>query len=184
MIKDLIHNILSEASDVEQLFILTHNVFFHKEASFVNGEMNPDKNINFWILRKDNNISHIKSHGMDNPIKTSYELLWNELNNNTSASLITIQNIMRRIIENYFNILGSSKLKDDKIIQSFPTPEDQLICKSLLYWINDGSHSIPDDLFIDSYTDSTQKYLDVFKGIFIYTDNEVHYNMMMKIENS
>ena len=184
MIKDLIHNILSEASDVEQLFILTHNVFFHKEASFVNGGMNPDKNINFWILRKDNNISHIKSHGMDNPIKTSYELLWNELNNNTSASLITIQNIMRRIIENYFNILGSSKLKDDKIIQSFPTPEDQLICKSLLYWINDGSHSIPDDLFIDSYTDSTQKYLDVFKGIFIYTDNEAHYNMMMKIENS
>lgn len=184
MIKDLIHNILNESSDVEQIFILTHNVFFHKEASFVNGGMNPDKNINFWILRKDNNISHIKSFGMDNPIKTSYELLWNELNNNTSASLITIQNIMRRIIENYFNILGSSKLKDDKIIKSFPTPEDQLICKSLLYWINDGSHSIPDDLFIDSYTDSTQKYLDVFKGIFIYTDNEAHYNMMMKNEIS
>ncbi len=37
MVKALIKEIREGESDVEQLFILTHNVFFHKEASFVDG---------------------------------------------------------------------------------------------------------------------------------------------------
>ena len=30
-------------------------------------------------------------------------------------------------------------------------------------WINDGSHSIPDDLHIDSFTDAVPKYHEVLK---------------------
>ena len=116
---------------------------------------------------------------MDNPIKTSYELLWKELKNNTNASLVTTQNIMRRILENYFGILGKSI--DDTIINSFDSVEEQLICKSLLSWINDGSHTIPDDLYIDSYSDSIEKYKLVFKDIFDKMEHISHYNMMMGI---
>ena len=74
--------------------------------------------------------------------------------------------------------------KDDYIESSFETPEDQMICRSLLYWINDGSHCIPDDLYIDSYTPSIAKYKDVFHRIFINTDNEAHYDMMMGISDA
>lgn len=51
------------------------------------------------------------------------QLLWEELKSNTNASLITTQNIMRRILENYFSILG--KTKDDTIVDSFSTIEEK-----------------------------------------------------------
>lgn len=62
--------------------------------------------IHYWIISKDNNLSSIRPYETKNPIKTSYELLWQELKNNSHASLITTQNVMRRILENYFSILG------------------------------------------------------------------------------
>lgn len=182
MVKELAESIKTGKSDVEQLIVLTHNVFFHKEASFVNGRVSEENSVNYWIISKDNNISCVRAYGKQNPISTSYELLWRELKDNTSSSLITTQNIMRRIIENYFGMLG--KKKDDTLINSFETTEEKMICKALLYWINDGSHTITDDLFIDSYSDSIDKYKAVFKQIFINTGNLAHYNMMMQIEDS
>lgn len=177
MVKSLIKDIRDGNSDVEQIFILTHNVFFHKEASFVDGRTKALNDVYYWIISKDNNISTIRAFEKNNPIKTSYELLWQELKTNTNASLVTTQNIMRRIIENYFNILG--KNVDETIVNSFDTTEDQMICRSLISWINDGSHSIPDDLYIDSYTDSVERYKQVFKEIFIKMDHKAHYDMMM-----
>ena len=38
-------------------------------------------------------------------------------------SSLTVQNVMRRIIENYFKLLG--KLGDDELILKFPTKEEQ-----------------------------------------------------------
>lgn len=84
---------------------------------------------------------------------------------------------MRRILENYFGILG--KTKDDTIVDSFSSIEEKIICRSLLSWINDGSHTIPDDLYTDSYTDSIDRYKQVFKEVFINMGHEPHYKMMM-----
>ncbi|MEE1138452.1 MAG: AAA family ATPase [Acutalibacteraceae bacterium] len=177
MVKSLIIDIRNDISDVEQIFILTHNVFFHKEASFVDGRTKILNDVNYWIISKDNNVSSVRAFEKNNPIKTSYELLWQELKTNSSASLVTTQNIMRRIIENYFSILG--KDVDEKIVNSFATTEDKMICRSLISWINDGSHSIPDDLYIDSYADSIDRYKEVFKEIFVKMDHKAHYDMMM-----
>lgn len=84
---------------------------------------------------------------------------------------------MRRILENYSNILG--KAKDDDIVNSFSTNEEKMICRSLLSWINDGSHTVYDDLYIDSYTDSVDRYKQIFKKIFVKMGHEAHYKMMM-----
>ena len=177
LVKGLIKDVREGNSDVEQIFILTHNVFFHKEAAFIDRRTEVCNDIHFWIISKDNNISSIKAYERNNPIKTSYELLWEELKSNTNASLITTQNIMRRILENYFSILG--KTKDDTIVDSFSTIEEKMICRSLLSWINDGSHTIPDDLYIDSYTDSIDRYKQIFKEVFFKMGHEAHYKMMM-----
>lgn len=180
MVKDLARQVKNGESDVSQIFILTHNVFFHKEASFLDGRQNnKDRNVNYWIISKDKNVSTIRCYGMTNPITTAYEMLWAELRDSSAnTSLITTQNIMRRIIENYFGMLGNGK--EAFIEARFDSAEDAMICKSLFYWINDGSHMITDDLYIDSYTDSIDRYKEVFKQIFIKTGNEAHYNMMMK----
>ena len=183
MVKNLSREIRNGKGDVVQLFVLTHNVFFHKEASFIDGRTQACKDVNYWIIRKNDGVSTIQSYGMNNPISTSYELLWKELRDNTDASLISVQNIMRRIIENYFGMLGGSK-KDDELISNFDSIEDQIIVRSLFSWINDGSHSIPDDLYIDSYSDAIPKYKKVFKEIFYKSGQIAHYNMMMGIEDN
>lgn len=175
--KGLIKDIREGNSDVEQIFILTHNVFFHKETAFIDCRTEVCNDIHFCIISKDNDKSSIRAYERKNPIKTSYELLWEELKNNTNASLVTTQNIMRRILENYFGILG--KTKDDTIVDSFSTIEEKIVCRSLLSWINDGSHIIPDDLNVDSYTDSIDRYKQVFKEVFINMGHESHYKMMM-----
>ena len=178
IVKDLSRKIRDGEGDVNQLFVLTHNVFFHKEASF-DPRQSMGNNINFWVIRKDNDVSVISDYKNKNPISTSYELLWAEIRDNPSISQISIQNAMRRIIENYFGMLG--KEKDDYLLEHFENAEDQMIAKSLLYWINDGSHSIPDDLHIDSFTDAVPKYKKVFRGIFKVSGHLAHYNMMMRI---
>lgn len=87
---------------------------------------------------------------------------------------------MRWIIENNFKILGN--YGDDDLISKFTSKEEQEICRSLICWINDGSHSIADDLYIESPVDTIDKYLKVFEDIFVLTKHEGHYNMMMGLE--
>ncbi len=179
LVKGLIKDVRDGNSDVDQIFVLTHNVFFHKETAFIDRRTEICNDIHYWTISKDNNISTIRPHERNNPIKTSYELLWQELKEGSNTSLVTTQNIMRRILENYFSMLG--KTKDDAIVDSFATIEEKMICRSLLSWINDGSHSIPDDLYIDSYTDSIDRYKQIFRDVFVKMGHEAHYNMMMGI---
>ncbi len=179
LVKGLIKDVRDGNSDVDQIFVLTHNVFFHKETAFIDRRTEICNDIHYWTISKDNNISTIRPHERNNPIKTSYELLWQELKEGSNTSLVTTQNIMRRILENYFSMLG--KTKDDTIVDSFATIEEKMICRSLLSWINDGSHSIPDDLYIDSYTDSIDRYKQIFRDVFVKMGHEAHYNMMMGI---
>lgn len=177
LVKGLIKDVRDGNSDVDQIFVLTHNVFFHKETAFIDRRTEICNDIHYWTISKDNNISTIRPHERNNPIKSSYELLWQELKEGSSTSLVTTQNIMRRILENYFSMLG--KIKDDVIVDSFATIEEKMICRSLLSWINDGSHSIPDDLYIDSYTDSIDRYKQIFREVFVKMGHEAHYKMMM-----
>lgn len=181
LIKTILQDIKNNTGNIQQLILLTHNVYFHKEVSFIDGRNNGDKNTFYWIVRKKNKISTFNAYEMNNPIQTSYQLLWQELNDKERNSSITIQNSMRRIIENYFKILGD--YKDNSLISKFELPEEQVICKSLMSWINDGSHVIQDDLYIELQDEAIDKYLEVFKKIFVFTNHEGHYNMMMKIED-
>ncbi len=181
LIKDIVQNIKKGIGNIKQLIILTHNVYFHKEISFVDMRDNGGNHTNYWIVRKNNNISTFTAYEKENPIQTSYQLLWQELIDKEKNSTITIQNTMRRIIENYFKILGN--YQDKTLIEKFSSYEEQTICKSLISWINDGSHSISDDLYIEIQDTSINKYLEVFKKIFEITNQQGHYNMMMKIED-
>lgn len=179
LIKDIIKSIKSDTGNIKQIILLTHNVYFHKEVSFIDGRTKFCRETNFWILRKNDKFTNIQYFVMDNPIKSSYELLWQELKSENVKSSITIQNIMRRIIENYFKLLG--KYGDDDLIQKFTTKEEQEICSSLISWINDGSHSINDDLFVELQDRTIENYKKVFKDIFKLTNHEGHFNMMMGI---
>ena len=171
LVKDIIKNVKNDDNyQFKQLIILTHNIYFHKEISFVNGQAQSENTVNFWKLRKSGNKTSIINYQNKNPIYSSYEMLWRELQENM-GSPIAIQNSMRRIIENYFKILGS--MGDDDILSKFTCPNEQLICKSLICWVNDGSHCIPDDLFIDGQFASIDEYNKIFEAVFEKTGHMV-----------
>jgi len=180
LLKKTINDVRNGIGNIKQVIILTHNVYFHKEVSFIDGRDTGRRNDTyFWILRKNNKVSKFYPYDT-NPIKTSYELLWQELKDKEKSSNITLQNTMRRIIENYFKILGN--FSDDKLIDKFVEYEEKVICRSLISWINDGSHSVSDDLYVESQDDVIDKYIEVFEKIFKFTNHEGHFKMMMGIE--
>jgi wobble nucleotide-excising tRNase len=176
LLKQIIKKIKKDEGSIKQIIVLTHNVYFHKEASFIDGRKSENCDTHFWILRRNKNVSSIQGYDMKNPIHNSYELLWKELRNSETSN-VSVQNLMRRIIENYFKILG--QYVDDDLINQFDNHEDQEICRSLICWINDGSHCIPDDLFIEHHESIADKYFDVFRKIFDQMGHSNHYKMMM-----
>lgn len=179
LIKEIIKNVKTDSGNIKQIIILTHNVYFHKEVSFEGNNRGPGQRANYWILRKNNKISSIHPYNENNPIQSSYELLWREIKEWQNNSGTTIQNTMRRILENYFSILG--KNRDDILMGKFDNQEERDICRSLLSWVNEGSHTLPDDLYIELPEGIITNYLKVFQDIFRLTENIGHYNMMMGI---
>ena len=179
LIKEIINQIKNNEGRIKQIIVLTHNVYFYKEVSFIDCREQGNGLTWHWILRKNQNVTSIQCYEMKNPISNSYELLWNELREG-NVSFVTVQNTMRKILENYFKILG--RKKDDDIINCFETAEDKLICKSLLSWVNDGSHCLPDDLFVERPENQVDKYKMIFKKIFENMGHIEHYKMMMHEE--
>ncbi len=87
---------------------------------------------------------------------------------------------MRRIYEKYFILLGG--YSRDDIYEKMRNRQDINICRALIEWINDGSHSISDDLYIINDEITADRYLHVFKEIFYAMGHSAHYNMMMGID--
>jgi len=175
LIKGLFDEVRSGAGFIKQIFVLTHNVYFHKEVTF--NPKRTEKAMNeetFWVVRKAGLVSRVERHE-SNPIKTSYELLWAEVRRQDTSKL-TIQNTLRRILENYFKILGG--VDPDKLCAMFEGKE-RLICKSLFSWVNDGSHFAHDDLYIAIDDATVDNYLNVFREIFKKAEHFAHYKMMM-----
>lgn len=177
LVKNIIANCFDNINGIKQVFILTHNVYFHKEVTYRHRE-GKRKDETYWVVKKANNQSSIKEFN-ENPIKTTYELLWRELDNISETSAVSILNTLRRILEHYFSIIGG--IDYEKYINELEG-EEKLIAKSLVAFINDGSHSISDDFSISIGADDIEKYLLVFRKIFDKSGHINHYNMMRRIE--
>lgn len=178
LIKGVMEESRSQNSQIKQIFILTHNVYFHKEISF-NRSRPVDSTLNeesFWLVKKLQHGSIIE-RCQTNPIRSAYELLWEDVKS-VNISSISLQNTLRRILENYFTMWGG--MGKDEICVLFDG-RDKLICQSLFSWVNDGSHSIHDDLYINHGEQANEAYLRVFRSVFEKAGQGAHYNMMIGI---
>jgi len=176
LIRGLFEEVRAGTGNIKQVFVLTHNVYFHKEVSF-NSERQQDRTMNeetFWVVRKSDLSSALIKYD-SNPIKTSYDLLWAEVRGPFRSNL-TLQNTLRRILENYFKILGG--IDQNKICARFEG-RDRLVCKSLFSWVNDGSHFAHDDLYVSVPDQEVETYLRVFRSVFEKMEHGAHYKMMM-----
>lgn len=175
LIKGLFEEVRTGTGHIRQVFVLTHNVYFHKEVTYNSRRRDRAmREETFWIVRKPGLYSRLDSYPT-NPIKTSYELLWAEVRRPERSNL-AIQNTLRRILENYFKILGG--IEFDELCALFEGKE-RLICKSLCSWVHDGSHYAHDDLYVSVDDNMVDSYLRVFRAIFEKSQHGAHYEMMM-----
>ena len=80
LIREVCGNCRNGVGHIKQVFVFTHNVYFHKEVAY-NSNRRPDKCLSeesFWIVRKGVQHSQCDRHE-SNPINTSYQLLWLEV---------------------------------------------------------------------------------------------------------
>ena len=185
---------------IKQIFILTHNVYFHREITY--NQANRYKCVSFFVVNKASNISSIRlcvrqsvkiptEQENFNPVQNSYAALWGEYKEVDTA--IPMLNVIRRILEYYFMQLcgydcvniRKGVLEDNKN-KFVETPADGLpdytkyhLASSMLSYINTCSNGISDGLhYVDDCTDIAC-YKDVFRLIFEALQQEQHYNMMM-----
>ena len=181
LVKNMIEKCKNNADDISQIFILTHNVYFHKEITFWGNKKSlPSKETRYYILKKIEDKTTIQEYE-DNPIKTSYELLWKEIRDDNIGSSNILMNIMRRILEHYFMVIGN--INYEKCINEIEG-SDKIICKSLVSLINEGSHSVFEDFIFAPDDSDIENYKRVFKLVFEKLGHIDHYNMMMNKNNT
>lgn len=175
LIRKVINDAAIESSKTKQVIVLTHNVYFYRQVTYRKHKDKISSNdISYWVVKKGRTGSRIQRYN-ENPIKSSYQLLWDEYKHNSSNAHI-LPNVMRRILESYFSLLGDIPL--DNISDNFEGHNKQ-ICESLLSWVNAGSHNVFDDAYYDITDESVSIYKEVFKEIFKKSGHEAHFDMMM-----
>ncbi len=176
LIKSVFELARAGKSTIKQVFVLTHNAHFHKEVAFRRAKRKKDrtKDETFWVVRKSGLTSKVIPHETD-PIKPSYDMLWNEVRQPDRNNL-TIQNTLRRILESYFKILGGIEIHE--LPEKFEGM-DKIACNSLVSWINDGSHFTPDDITFVLDQAAVDNYLRIFREVFQKCNHIEHYKMMM-----
>jgi len=182
LIKKLIHDTRESKGNIKQIFLFTHNPYFFKEVSYLSAReiKNKRNDTSFYIIRKSNNISQVDFYET-NPIKTTYQLLWDEIKKD-NLDCVTLQNSMRRIIEFYFNTLAN--LNEEQLLNEFQDETEKIICRSLLAWLNIGSHEVFDDINFSVRETNIEKYKEIFRKIFEKTGHISHYEMMMGKEEN
>lgn len=179
LVKTMIGHCRDNEKGIKQIIVLTHNVYFHKEITYLGSRDSFRKEeVVYFILRKKNEQTSVEYYE-DNPILSSYEMLWEDVRNPSSCTSKSVFNTMRRILEYYFTVIGG--INYEMCISQFEG-EDKLACKALVAYINDGSHSVYDDLIVPIEDSALENYQRIFKLIFEKLHHIEHYNMMMKIE--
>lgn len=165
-------------SRLQQIFLLTHNAYFHKE---VTNRLDSGKkwDLAYYILRKKMQEATSISRTATNPIQSQYSRLWDEVKagiSNGHEVTTSVQNSMRRIIETYFHSHGGVKIDH---LRPELSPAEYSVCLSLVSWLHDGSHNIPWDPDFSPTQFDNATYYEVFEKLFKYNNQEQHYNFMM-----
>lgn len=185
---------------IKQLFVLTHNMYFHREVTYQ--QVGYYTCTSFYMIRKNDNISTVKlckrqskeiptKEENYNPVQNSYAALWDEFRD--VRSTIPALNVMRRIIEYYFlqlcgyergelrEIVLEKPENRGKFIKQVdgekPDMTDYQLASSLLAYIN-NPNGISDSLNYVEDCEDVDAYKRVFQMIFEALGQSQHYKMM------
>lgn len=177
MLNDLIKEVLAGNSNIEQVIILTHNTEFHRLLS----QRKRNDQVHYYKIFKRDGVSRVLAYGINNPMKSEYEMQWEALRAlKAGHSVPNAPNAMRKILEAYFVRLGGydkRRLVPDNFTDN---DEERIIATSLMKWMDEGSHSVRDGLYMGDIDETNWRYLKVFKRFFEKMGHGAHYEMMMR----
>lgn len=194
-------NPTAQGNFIKQIFILTHNAYFHREVSY--GYVSKYDYASFYLIRKIGIKSTIKmfddidpnepTQRMNiNPVKNSYAALWDEYREIKSA--VPLMNVIRRILEYYFlQLCGyeGSKLRQVILVQGKAEgrfkdadgnddEEKFQLASAMLAYINASSIGMSDGMDYVEDCLNAEECRNIFEMIFDAMDQKQHYDMMYR----
>lgn len=196
-------NRVVDGNFIKQIFILTHNAYFHREITY--SYVSRYEYVSFYLIRKmaakstvklcDDINPNIPTERMNiNPVKNSYAALWDEYKEVQSA--VPLMNVIRRILEYYFlQLCGyeGTSLRQTILIQGKADgkfkdadgnddEERFQLAAAMLSYINASSFGMNDGFeFVSDCLDAGE-CRNVFEMIFEAMRQKQHYDMMMGIQ--
>ena len=193
-------NKTAEGNFIKQIFILTHNAYFHREVSY--SYVTKYDYVSFYLIRKIGTKSTIRmcddvnpkvpTERMNiNPVKNSYAALWDEYKELKSA--VPLMNVIRRILEYYFlQLCGyeGSKLRQVILVQGKAEgrfkdvagnddEEKFQLASAMLAYINASAIGMSDGKDFVEDCLNADECRNIFEMIFDAMEQKQHYDMMM-----
>ena len=194
-------NRTADGNFIKQIFILTHNAYFHREIAY--SYVSKYEYASFYLIRKLNTKSSIKlcddvnpnipTERMNvNPVKNSYAALWDEYREVTSA--VPLMNVIRRILEYYFlQLCGyeGSTLRQVILVQGKAEgrfkdadgnddDEKFQLAAAMLSYINASSIGMSDGMDFVEECLNADECRNIFEMIFEAMNQKQHYDMMFR----
>ena len=194
-------NPVAKGNFIKQIFILTHNAYFHREVSY--SYITKYDYASFYLIRKIGTKSTIKMFDdVDpneptqrvniNPVKNSYAALWDEYREVTSA--VPLMNVIRRILEYYFlQLCGyeGSVLRQVILVQAKEDgrykdangnddEEKYQLATAMLAYINASSIGMSDGMDFVEDCLNADECRRIFEMIFELMNQKQHYEMMLR----
>lgn len=168
----LIHNEFLRTDHYEQVFILTHSLYFFYEMTDTNKERR-ELQQKLFRLRKNANGSEILPMKYEE-IQNDYQSYWFIVKDDKQPPAL-IANCMRNIIEYFYNFVEKNDLNN--FFQKKEMQNNRF--QAFNRYVNRESHSLGQNIF-DIKEFNYQDYRDAFAELFRVTGYEDHYKKMIK----
>lgn len=176
-------------ANISQIIVLTHNLYFYKEITFIRRPM--CKDLAYYRVYK-NSIGYSNVDISTKPYPTDdYSLLWDVIKEHQASTGINegknimLCNVMRRIIDSYVNFIGLRNSDGNATWTSINSLETSnpiyIVASSFISQINDDSHGVSpldSSYYGNIVRHDTSVLFNAFKLIFDEIGPE-HYAMMI-----
>lgn len=168
----LIHNEFLRSEKYDQVFLLTHSLYFFYEMTDTNKERRKEQQ-KLFRLTKNTSGSQIVEMSYEE-IQNDYHSYWFIVKDDKQPAAL-IANCMRNIIEYFFNFVEKQDLNNVFQKQEMQDNRFQAFCR----YVNRESHSLGQNIF-DIKEFNYQDFKDAFEVLFKATGYEDHYKKMIK----
>jgi len=168
----LIHNEFLRSDKYEQIFLLTHSLYFFYEMTYTNKDRRKEQQKLFRI-RKNSTGSAIFEMSYEE-IQNDYHSYWFVIKDEQQPPAL-IANCMRNIIEYFFNFVEKKDLNN--VFQKQLMQENRF--QAFNRYINRESHSLGQNIF-DIKEFNYADFKDAFALVFKENGYEEHYKKMIK----